>query len=79
MVVMVALVPQATAGVLSENMATVHSQMSRCCVRTPVCAMVPVNSRSEFVIVLDGLVGVINSHWISGGNGTCHMYGGCCG
>ena len=51
-----ALVPHDTAGVLSKKVPKVQSHMSLYAARAAMCLMVPASSKSELVIVPQGLL-----------------------
>ena len=74
-----ALVPHTTAGVLSKKVPEVQSHMSLYAARAVMCLMVPASSKSELVIVPQGLLSLRSWIWISSGNWECRMYSGCAG
>ena len=72
-----ALLPQATAGVLSEKVAMVQWRRSWTTAKVASCAMVPASSRSELVMEPDGLSVLTKACWTEEGKGTAkHMGGG---
>jgi len=69
-------VAQAAVGVLSHQQAMCAWVRSANCSRTIHCRRSPTISKSEFVVVLQGLVCETMLHWMSSGNWMCHTIGG---
>ena len=71
-----ALLPQATTGVLSEKAATVQWWRSWITANVASCTMVPTSSRSELVMEPDGLSVLTKACWTEGGKGARQTYRG---
>ena len=71
-----ALLPQATAGVLSKKVVMVQWRRSWAAANVASCAMVPTSLRSELVMEQDRLSVRTKACWTEGGKGACQTYRG---
>ena len=71
-----ALLPQATAGVLSEKVAMVQWRRSWTMANVASCAKVPASSRSEFVMEPDRLSVLTKACWTEEGKWAAKNTGG---
>ena len=71
-----ALLPQATAGVLSEKVAMVQWRRSWTAANVASCAMVPASLRSELVMEPDRLSVLTKACWTEEGKGARQTCGG---
>ena len=71
-----ALLPQATAGVLSEKVAIVQWRRSWTAANVASCAMVSASSRFELVMEPDGLSVLTKACWTKEGKGAAERTGG---